>query len=120
MSTTGSAKRDIVVSGNYAYVANANAGVAIIDITTPSSPGTPVYIAGSFTETYGIAINGNYLIISDITDGTLGIIDISDPTNPGSASYVNSGSSKLRRVASSGNYVYFAADKNLGISLISN
>ena len=120
VSTTGSAKRDIVVSGNYAYVANDNAGVAIIDITTPSSPGTPVYIAGSFTETYGIAINGNYLIISDKTDGTLGIIDISDPTNPGSASYVNSGSSKLRRVASSGNYVYFAADKNLGISLISN
>ena len=120
VSTTGSAKTDIVVSGNYAYVANDNAGVAIIDITTPSSPGTPVYIAGSFTETYGIAINGNYLIISDKTDGTLGIIDITDPTNPGSASYVNSGSSKLRRVASRGNYVYFAADKNLGISLISN
>ena len=120
VSTTGSAKRDIVVSGNYAYVANDNAGVAIIDITTPSSPGTPVYTPGSFTETYGIAINGNYLIISDKTDGTLGIIDISYPRNPGSASYVNSGSSKLRRVASSGNYVYFAADKNLGISLISN
>ena len=120
VSTTGSAEKDIVVSGNYAYVANNESGVAIIDISNPANPGTPVYTPGSFTNTYGIAINGNYLIISDQTDDTLGIIDISDPTNPGSASYVGSGSTELQRVASSGNYVYFAADKNLGISLISN
>ena len=34
----------VTVVGNYAYVAVGLSGLAIIDITDPTNPGTPVYM----------------------------------------------------------------------------
>ena len=34
---------DIYVSGDYAYVADQNSGLAVIDITDPKNPRLPVY-----------------------------------------------------------------------------
>ena len=39
--TTGSAW-DVYVSGDYAYVADSSSGLAVIDISDPTNPGTPV------------------------------------------------------------------------------
>ena len=40
--TTGTAN-GVFISGNYAYVADGDSGLAIIDISNPANPGTPVY-----------------------------------------------------------------------------
>ena len=41
-NTTGIAL-DVYVSGDYAYVADGDSGLAVIDISDPTNPGTPVY-----------------------------------------------------------------------------
>ncbi len=40
--TTGAAY-DVYVSGDYAYVADDGSGLAVIDISDPTDPGTPIY-----------------------------------------------------------------------------
>ena len=106
--TSGDAEA-ITVSGNYAYVADGTSGLAIIDISDPTSPGTPVYKATSY-KAKSVAVSGNYAYVIDQFSG-LAIIDISDPTNPGSPSYTatNANSGTALAVAVSGNYAYVAA-----------
>ncbi|MCG3218943.1 MAG: hypothetical protein KAR35_08050, partial [Candidatus Heimdallarchaeota archaeon] len=41
-NTTGTAM-NVYVDGNYAYVADYVSGLAIINVTDPTNPGTPVY-----------------------------------------------------------------------------
>ena len=41
---TSESARCVTVVGNYAYVADYTSGLAIIDITDPTNPGTPVYM----------------------------------------------------------------------------
>ena len=43
LDTQGSAL-DVAVSGNYAYVADFNAGLAVIDISNPSAPSQTGYL----------------------------------------------------------------------------
>ena len=80
----------VTVSGNYAYVADKLSGLAIIDISDPTNPGTPVYRdtndGYSYYGAVGVAISGNYAYVADEESG-LAIIDISDPTNPGTPVY---------------------------------
>jgi len=40
--TTGDAK-SVYVSGDYAYIATDSSGLAVIDISDPTDPGTPIY-----------------------------------------------------------------------------
>ena len=116
MDTSGDAK-DVVVSGNYAYVADEDSGLAIIDISNPASPGSPVYVDTSGSA-HGVTVSGDYAYVADYTSG-LAIIDISNPASPGSPVYMNTGDA--RGVTVSGNYAYVAAyDKGLAIINISD
>jgi hypothetical protein len=76
---------DVVVSGNYAYVADWDDGLAVINISDPMNPGDPIY-----EDTSGIAnglfVDGNFVFIADRGSG-LAVIDISDPTNPEAPNY---------------------------------
>jgi hypothetical protein len=77
--------RGVFVSGNYAYVAASASGLAIIDISDPINPGTPIYedTTGGAVDVY---VSGNYAYIADASSG-LAIIDVSDPINPGTPMY---------------------------------
>ncbi|UCG01619.1 MAG: hypothetical protein JSW11_18665 [Candidatus Heimdallarchaeota archaeon] len=75
---------DVFVSGDYAYVACGSAGLAIINISNPTNPGTPTY-ATSVAAT-GVHINGDYAYVACLSAG-LAIINISDPNNPGAPIY---------------------------------
>jgi hypothetical protein len=66
-----------VVEGNYAYVADRTSGLAIIDVSNPASPGTPVYMDTSGSA-YGVTVVGNYAYVADYASG-LAIINISRP-----------------------------------------
>jgi len=73
------------VSGDYAYVADAGSGLAIINISDPTDPGTPIYEDTSSTA-YDVHVSGDYAYMANHVDGLV-VIDISDPTNPGTPVY---------------------------------
>src|SRR5208283_452873 len=67
----------IVLNGNYAYIADGDTGLRVIDIT---NPGTPTQVGFATCYPLDIVLQGNYAYIAAF-QGLL-IYDISDPTNP--------------------------------------
>ena len=96
----------IDISGNYAYIANGNDGITIVDFSDPTSP----TILGSYdTDGFArdIAISGNYACVADVS--SLIIVDVSVPSSPTLAgTYDTIGFAN--GVTVSGNYAYVADD----------
>ena len=111
--TTGPA-RDIYVSGDYAYVAVDYAGLAIIDISDPTNPGTPVY-EDTTGSALGVYVSGDYAYVAVNYEG-LAVINISDPTNPGTPVYEDT-TGAAYDVYVSGDYAY-VADHTSGLAVI--
>jgi hypothetical protein len=101
---TNGSTRDVTISGNYAYVADGDDGLVILNIEDP----TNLILAGSYgTSGYanGVTISGNYAYVGG---DQLVILNIKDPTNPtlvGSYDTVNA-----YGITISGNYAYVADD----------
>ena len=77
--TSGSAY-GVAVSGNYAYVADGDAGLQVI----ASNPANPQRVGGYDTSGFlanGVAVSGNYAYVAD-WDAGLQVIDVSNPANP--------------------------------------
>ena len=75
----------VAVSGNYAYVADGEAGLQVIDVRNPTNC---VRVGGYDTSGYakGVAVSGNYAYVAGATQGYPGkpglhVIDVSNPTN---------------------------------------
>ena len=76
---------DVAIKGNYAFIADLSAGLAIIDISNPTNPGNPSYVDincsynGNVVEGYAqaVAIKDNYVYVgfSGNGDSGLAIID---------------------------------------------
>jgi hypothetical protein len=78
--------REIVVRDNYAYLANGDAGLTIIDVSNPCEP-SAVAVCDTPGSAYGIALSGDYAIVSDAISGNsyfgrVNLIDIYDPCYP--------------------------------------
>ncbi|MFN7380787.1 MAG: DUF4347 domain-containing protein, partial [Dolichospermum sp.] len=104
----------VQVVGNYAYVADYESGLQIIDISNPTTP----TLKGNY-DTSGYAqsvqVVGNYAYVAD-RDSGLQIIDISNPTNPTlKGNYDTSGEAQGVQVV--GNYAY-VADRYSGLQII--
>ena len=67
VDTNGEA-RNVDIQGNYAYVADKDAGLAIIDITDPTNPGNPIY-KSTTGEAYAPTVEGNYTYLADKASG---------------------------------------------------
>lgn len=110
--------QDIVVSGNYAYMAVgfSSGRLEIFDISSSTNP-TKVGSAAAADWAEGVAISGNYAyVVTNSTGDDLEIFDISDPTNPtkvGGAAAADD----AEGVAVSGNYAYVVTDSNTGDEL---
>lgn len=112
-ANVGHHAHDVVVDGNYAYLAtnDAQKGLNIIDITNPATPKivSSVYLAGG--KGVYIKKNGDY-IYESIMDATKGfaIINVANPTNPFYTKII-----KMSRFANSidtkDNYIYVGIDK---------
>ena len=89
-------------------------GLAIIDITDPTSPLAPVYMDTS-GYAIGVTVIGNYAYVADGTSG-LAIIDITDPTSPGAPVYEDTTGSAYG-VTVIGNYAY-VGDESSGLAVI--
>lgn len=104
----------VCISGKYAYVADGDSGLRIIDISNPSVPA----LAGSYdtsANSQGIAVSGNLVFLADQLNGLL-IIDVS---NPGAPTLVGSYDTPDRayRVCVEGNYA-FVADRLSGLQIV--
>ena len=112
--TTGGQATDVQVHGNYAYVANWDSGVAIIDVSDPANP----QLVGTY-QTVGQADDcdaaGDYLSIADRTVGLV-VLNISDPSTPTLEGSVAARSTYSNALVSDGDYVYFA-DGNNGVGV---
>ncbi len=67
--------RDVALSGQYAYVANAQAGVQVVDLSDPGHPEI-IYTVPTGAAS-GIAIAGPYAYVANL--GSVEVIDISVP-----------------------------------------
>jgi hypothetical protein len=106
---------DIAFSGTLALVARGNAGVAVIDLSDPSSPDHLMTIpqGGSISN---LTISGEHLFITD-AGPVLNIFNISDPLMPfleGSTPLIASGSD----VVIDGNLALVCHGYNGGLELI--
>jgi len=88
--------------------------LAVIDISDPTNPGTPVY-EDTTGRAYGVYVSGDYAYVADYESGLV-VIDISDPTNPGTPIYEDTTGWSLS-VYVSGDYAY-VADFNAGLAVI--
>ena len=111
--TTGYAM-DVCVSGDYAYVADHTSGLAVINISDPTNPGTPVY-EDTAGWAWDVCVSGDYAYVVNYDSG-LAVIDISDPTNPGTPVYTETPSWACG-VYVSGDYAY-VADYFTGLAVI--
>ena len=106
--------RAVAVSGGYAYVADYQSGLRVIDVSTPS---TPVEVAFVDTPDHaqGVAISGGYAYVADYRSG-LRVIDVSPPSTPVEVGSVDTPGTALG-VALSGGYAY-VADELGGLRVI--
>lgn len=72
--------RDIFAYDDYAYVANDDSGLVIIDATDPLDP-TISYVFSSAGAASRVAVSGNYAFALT-TNGGLQVLDVSNPENP--------------------------------------
>jgi hypothetical protein len=101
---------DVVVSGNYVYVAELQTGFHIFDVSSPSNPtrvggyNTSDYVPGhGYYPTADLVVSGSYLYVANGSGGVK-VFDISNPTNPipaGSYAPIIASAISL-----SGNYAY--------------
>jgi len=116
---------DIVIDGNYAYIAASSLGLLVFDISDPLNPA----LAGSCDERDGlaraVAVQGDYAYITNYEslgggENELLIIDILDPENPSLEDIINLENlygASARGIDVSGEYAYLATydDKHLRI-----
>ncbi|MDD5626100.1 MAG: DUF2341 domain-containing protein [Patescibacteria group bacterium] len=103
--------RDVVVSGDYAYVSDGNY-FRILDVSTPSDI-KEKSIIDTLDGTEGIDISGNRVYLASHSYGVQ-IIDITDKSNPSKIAmvdtpqYTGDANNSAYQLAVSGNYVYVA------------
>ena len=76
---------DLVVNGNYAYVADLDSGLRVIDVSDPTHP-----VETSHCDMPGLAVGvhvvGNYAYVADFAAG-LRVMDVSDHAHPVETGY---------------------------------
>ena len=77
---TGGGANGVQVSGKYAYVADSNNGLVIVDVSDPANPKQVGHL-DTDGGAIGVHVLNNYAYIAD-DNNVLVIVDVSDPTNP--------------------------------------
>ena len=72
--------RDIALSGNYAYVADDDSGLQVVDIVNPLTPTLRGYF-DTPGQSYGVALLGGRAYVAD-GDAGLQILDLGNPIRP--------------------------------------
>ena len=115
MTLTGG-PRDIVVNGNYAYVASTNNSqeLQIVDVTNPASPSLAgTYNASGTANAFSVAVSGLTAFLAKDTSSSAEFfsINISNPSSPSLRDTLEFGSA-MNGIAIVGNYAYISTDSN--------
>ncbi len=105
--TTPGKARGVHVSGSYAYVADEDAGLRIIEISDPLCPNEVSYYNRYYDHSIiaaDVFVEGSYAFVADYYSGLL-IVDISNPLNPQYVSNIHTGLISLK-VYVTGSYAY--------------
>jgi hypothetical protein len=106
---------DVKVQGNFAYVADYDQGLRIIDISNSAEP-IEVSTIGTNGNAWGVWVEGNYAYVPS-QSGRLTIIDISIPSSPVQIAVYYPGGNSFYDVKISGNYAY-VADNYGGMDIV--
>ncbi len=106
--TSGDA-RNVAVISNYAYVADGDNGLVILDI---SNPKTPVLVSSYDTDgiAYDVVVDATNAYVADGANGLV-IVSITNKANPSLAGWTNTPGT-ASGVAVQSNYVYLADGTN--------
>lgn len=107
---------DIVVAGDYAYIAAGKAGLLIVDVADPTNPTQIDFIATPGTAR-NVAVAEDYAYIT--TGGGLDIINIASPTMPVESGYIDIDNASID-VDVAGDYAYVVTDRGLRIISIAD
>lgn len=105
---------EAVVSGNYAYVADGDAGLVVVDLADRSQP----TIVGTCNVTgiaTGLAVAGSYAYVA-VSNSKLAVVNVTTPSQPSVIATCNL-SGTPNAVYTSGNYAYVASG-NSGIQIV--
>jgi hypothetical protein len=72
--------RDVAVAGDYAYLANGDAGLRILDVSDAANP-VEVGFSEAPANPWAVAVLDDYAYVADRQD-KMQVIDVSDPTSP--------------------------------------
>ena len=114
-NTSAAQARDVILSGSTAFVADGDAGLHIVDVSTPSAP----RLLGSYdTPGYAnrVAVSGNTVFIADGPRG-LQIVDVSIPSAPRLLGKLEAGLTDTTAVTVLGNTV-FIVDSVRGLQIV--
>lgn len=113
---SGDVSRSVAVDGDYAYVADGEGGLRVVNISDPSSP----TLAGSRDTpgiAYDVAVAGDFAFVADGTNGLVSV-NIGNPSNPFIAATRNTPGTAYG-VALSGDYAYVADNDSVQVIDIS-
>jgi hypothetical protein len=105
----------VAVSGGYAYVADFDSGLRVIEVSDPTDP---IEVAHCVTPGWarGVAVLGSYAYVADDTAG-LRVISVANPASPVEVGHCQT-PGRAYGVAIAGGYAYVAADTS-GLRVIS-
>ena len=112
-SDIGDHGNDVVIDGNYAYVANnkANTGLSVINISDPVNPTVTSNFDIGGRGRY-LAKSGNYLYIAVAkSNAELTVVDVSVPASPSIVATLNF-QDYLNNMTISGNYLYTGSSED--------
>jgi hypothetical protein len=127
---------NVVVSGNYAYVAEGeyyynsqpiSGGLRIINVTNPAAS-TEASFYNTPGTTYDVAVTGHYAYIAEgaywdgnqVVDGGLRIINVINPAAPTEVGFYNAHGNSYFNVVVAGAYVYVTDGVSLRIINVTN
>jgi hypothetical protein len=95
---------DLAVQGQYAYVADWEGGLRVVDVTDPAAP---VETGFWFSEClpWAVAVQDHYVYVADFVCGLV-VLDISNPSLPTVAGQIMTAGGATEDVAISGSYAY--------------
>ena len=113
---TGNFPNAIAISGNYAYVANADSNnMSVFNISNPSAPALVSTVATG-NNPNAIATSGNYVYVTNIDSNTMSVFNVSTPNAPSLVSTVATGNSPTAIVIF-GNYAYVTSRMSNNMSV---
>jgi hypothetical protein len=109
---------DLDVEGDYAYIADANGGMEVIDISDPLAPVTVSYsILGDSAQ--GIHADGDFVYVANYILSGVQVFDVTDPSSPDNVGYYQRSGCFALSVDSKDQYI-FVADGLTGVQIYNN